>query len=136
VSFVLIRIDPKTGAIFFTGAGHEHLIIYRAKTHTCEKVKAGGVVLGLSADLSGRLEEKELNIEKGDMVVLYTDGATEATDSEGEEFGINRVGQIVLNFGKKSPDEVVHAIFETVTRFHGRDAEQEDDLTIVAFRKT
>lgn len=136
VSFVLIRINTKTGEIHYTGAGHEHLIIYRAKTHTCEKLKAGGVVLGLSSDLTGRLEEKKLHMESGDMVVLYTDGATEATNSEGEEFGINRVGQVVLNFGKKNPDEVVHALFETVTRFHGRDVEQEDDLTIVAFRKT
>jgi phosphoserine phosphatase RsbU/P len=135
VSFVLIRIDPESGQAFYTGAGHEHLIIYRAKTKTCEKLKAGGVVLGLSSDLSGRLEEKPLHIDKGDMVVLYTDGATEATDDDGEEFGINRVGQVVLNFAEKKPAEVVHALFETVTRFHGRDVEQEDDLTIVTFRR-
>lgn len=134
VSFVLIRVDLESGKIYYTGAGHEHLIIFRARTNSCEKHKAGGVVLGLSPDLTGRLEEKCLKLEKQDMVVLYTDGATEATNNDGEEFGINRIGQIVLSRGRRHPEEVVHAIFETVLRFHGRDKEQEDDLTIVAFR--
>lgn len=135
VSFLLIRVDLTTGEAFYTGAGHEHLIIYRARTRTVEKLPSGGTVLGLANNLEGRLEEKPLTLDLADMILLYTDGVTEATDTTGDEFGINRVGQVMLRFAQKSPAELVHAIYETVLQFHGRDAEQEDDITIVAFRR-
>jgi len=136
VSFVLFRYQPTTGQLFYTGAGHEHLIIYRARTHRLEKVKSGGVVLGLSSDLRGRLEEKSLLLEDGDAIVLYSDGATEATDAAGEEFGINRVGSIVLQLGRQGCESIVKAIASQVSQFHGTENEQEDDLTLVAFRRT
>ena len=135
VSFLLIRINPESGEVFFTGAGHEHLVIYRAATNSCEKIMAGGVVLGISENVEGKLQEKPLTLDEGDMVVLYTDGATEQTDARGEEFGINRIGQVVLSRGRQSPDEVVQTLFETIKRFKGPDRDADDDLTVVAFRK-
>lgn len=134
VSFLLIRFDPRSGQLFYTGAGHEHLITYRAATGTCEKSLAGGTVLGPTSDLRGKVLEKPLPLDEGDLVVLYTDGATEQTNAQGEEFGINRVGQVVLSRGRQPCEEIVHALFETVQNFRAGVA-QADDLTVVSLRK-
>jgi sigma-B regulation protein RsbU (phosphoserine phosphatase) len=134
VSFLLIRYAEDTGRLSFTGAGHEHLILYRASTRQVECLRAGGVVLGLSPDVRDRLAERHMTLQPGDVVCLYTDGATEATSPEGEEFGLERVVAAV-QAGPLDPEAIVERLMEAVVEFSGRDRPLHDDLTVVALRK-
>jgi serine phosphatase RsbU (regulator of sigma subunit) len=135
VSFLLIRYNEETGVLRYTGAGHEHLILFRPSTGQTEFLRAGGVVLGLVDDLSGRIEEKELFLKPGDVVCLYTDGATEAQDASKEEFGLDRLAEAV-RAGDLAPQAIVDRCMQAVREFTGVGRELHDDLTIVALRKT
>ena len=134
VSFLLIRYDPATGRMHYTGAGHEHLVVIRPSTGAVEFLRAGGVVLGLVEDLGDKIKEETLSLLPGDVVCLYTDGATEAPDAEGEEFGLDRVAAAV-QAGATVPAEIVERVIEAVQAFE-QSAEPHDDLTVVALRKT
>lgn len=134
VSFLLLRYAEETGRLSYTGAGHEHLILVRPGTGEVELVRAGGVVLGLVPDLTGRVAERHLTLEPGDVVCLYTDGATEAVSPEGEEFGLERVTAAVKD-GPLDPASIVERVIDAVVSFNGREREMADDLTVVALRK-
>lgn len=134
VSFLLIRYDPATGRMHYTGAGHEHLVVYRPSTGQTEMVRAGGVVLGLVEDLGERIKEETLTLLPGDVVCLYTDGATEAPDAEGEEFGLERLADAVRD-GPLDPAAIVERVMNAVQAFENA-PESHDDLTVVALRKT
>lgn len=134
VSFLLIRYDPVTGRMHYTGAGHEHLVVYRPSTGETEMVRAGGVVLGLVEDLGERIKEETLTLLPGDVVCLYTDGATEAPNAEGEEFGLERLADAVRD-GPLDPASVVERVMTAVQAFENA-PESHDDLTVVALRKT
>ena len=134
VSFLLLRYDPQSGQLFYTGAGHEHLVVYRPSEDRLTTIRAGGVVLGLVDDLRGRISEEVLTLQPGDVVCLYTDGATEAPNQAGEEFGLERVAAAVRD-GPSDPASVVERVMTAVDAFSEGTGEQHDDLTVVALRK-
>lgn len=134
VSFLLMRYEEESGHLSFTGAGHEHLILYRPGTRQLEFMRAGGVVLGLMPDVTGRLVERHMTLQPGDVICLYTDGATEATSPSGEEFGLERVAQ-ALQAGPLDPESIVARVIDQVVAFTGRGRELADDLTVVALRR-
>ncbi|RMG07575.1 MAG: FHA domain-containing protein [Planctomycetota bacterium] len=134
VSFLLLRYDPGSGRLRYTGAGHEHLILYRPATRQLETLRAGGVVLGLVDDLRGKIEERELRLLPGDVVCLYTDGATEAQGTGGDELGLDRLAAAV-RAGPLDPQAIVERCIRTVLEHTGHGRELHDDLTIVALRK-
>jgi len=135
VSFLLLRYEEETGQLAFTGAGHEHLVLYRPSTGQLEFMRAGGVVLGLVDEISGRISERRMTLQEGDVVCLYTDGATEARSPDNEEFGLERLGQAVTD-GSTAPADVVERVVRAVVEFTGGEGrEMHDDLTVVALRK-
>lgn len=133
VSFLLIRYHEESGRLSYTGAGHEHLVFFRPSTGQVELVRAGGVVLGLMAELGDRVTERHLTLQPGDLVVLYTDGATEAPNSAGEEFGLERLTKLIRE-GSSEPEAVVDRVMAAVDAFGGG-GELHDDLTVVALKK-
>jgi serine phosphatase RsbU (regulator of sigma subunit) len=133
VSFLLIRYHEESGRLSYTGAGHEHLVFYRPSTGQLELVRAGGVVLGLMAELGDRVTERHLTLQPGDLVVLYTDGATEAPNAAGEEFGLERLTKLIRE-GSSEPEAVVDRVMAAVDAFGGG-GELHDDLTVVALKK-
>jgi serine phosphatase RsbU (regulator of sigma subunit) len=136
VSLLLLRYEPGTRTVAFAGAGHEHLLVLRANGDEVEKIRSGGVVLGLSPDVEGKIEERALQLEPGDMVVLYTDGATEAASPEGEELGLDRLAALVLEGRGKSPADMVKHVIDGVHRFVEEGHAARDDLTVVALKRT
>ena len=135
VSLLLLRYHEPTGRLAYTGAGHEHLVFYRPSTRQLEFLRAGGVVLGLAADVRGRLQERQILLQPGDVVALYTDGATEARDPRGEELGLERLGK-TIQAGALDPQAVVDRLIQTVIDHTGPGRELDDDLTVVVLRKT
>jgi len=77
-------------------------------------------------------KERQVEIPAGDLLVLYTDGVTEAMNSEGDFFGEDRLREVIRARKGESAATVVRGIWETVRAF--RDREQDDDLTIVAIK--
>jgi sigma-B regulation protein RsbU (phosphoserine phosphatase) len=75
---LLVRWDRKTKSLKYCNAGHEQILSYRAKKKEVELVPRGGMALGMMPNIDKLLKEQELQISKGDVFVLYTDGIPEA----------------------------------------------------------
>ena len=123
-------IDTEAGEMVFANAGH-NLPYVRTGSDTIE-LRATGMPLGLMPGMG--YEERSYRMESGDVMVLTSDGITEAHNSEREMYGfgrlISQVGQHAEN------DDVVSALIEDLERFCGPDTEQEDDITLVVVRRT
>ncbi|MHC5039547.1 MAG: SpoIIE family protein phosphatase [Planctomycetota bacterium] len=135
ISMILMYWDGEKKILRYTGAGHEHVLIYRASTGRCESTPAGGAVLGIPWD--GFLEafqEREVQLEPGDHVLLYTDGVIDARNAHNEFFGLRRLQRIVETQGNLKPDQLVYTILEKVSAFIG-DFPAPDDITLVALQR-
>jgi serine phosphatase RsbU (regulator of sigma subunit) len=135
LSLLLMRYDSTTGAVSYTGAGHEHIIVYRAEEDKVETRKTGGIVLGLTPSVEEHVKEEQLTLDVGDALVLYTDGVTEAVDEQNEQYQLERLTDAVKECCEKPPREMLHAILSSVLRWKGK-AQQRDDITLVTARRT
>ena len=88
------------------------------------------MVIGLVDDWSA--ETGEVALRSGDLLVVYSDGITEATDARGEEFGEARLVRTIEAHGDRDPRGLLEVVFEEVRRF--ADGEQADDQTMVIAR--
>lgn len=88
----------------------------------------------MAKDISKALKEVEINLEEGDIVVLYTDGITEAKNasaSDGILFGIDRLMETVEKADEKTASGIFNAITVTLSRFMGYNHTQFDDITLL-----
>ncbi|MCP4523419.1 MAG: serine/threonine-protein phosphatase [Candidatus Gracilibacteria bacterium] len=141
MSLLMIRWDEKEKRLFMTGAGHEYLLVYKHKQNKCYQIKSGGVALGMIKDCSKLLKEQEIKIEENDILVLYSDGITEAInrpkkDGMEEMFGEQRLMNAIENTpnspGKtiKSSQGVFNNITIELSKFMGYKHVQLDDITL------
>jgi serine phosphatase RsbU (regulator of sigma subunit) len=131
VTFSLLRYTSD-GAIRFAGA-HEDMIVWRAKTRRCEVVETSGVWLGAIPSVSDKTQDEKLQLAAGDVLVLYTDGVTEARDAARELFGLDRLRDLVAELaGSGRPvAEICDAIVGQVLRWGSA---QEDDVSLFVAR--
>ena len=122
-------LEISTGIITAANAGHEYPMIYRSAddTYTMLKDKHGFVMGGLEGMF---YKEYKIELHPGDKLFLYTDGVPEATDSNNELFGANRMLEALNAKTRVMPKEVLGNVRESVTVFVGS-AEQFDDLTML-----
>ena len=125
-------LDTSNGRFVYANAGHNPPLWFRHSTNEFQELTARGVVLCVVDKIS--LEEKSIDLASGDILVLYTDGVTEAVDARYEEFGLRRLQQVVAANREKSASDVLEAIVEAVTAYVG-DAEQPDDLTLAVIKR-
>ena len=120
-------LDYATGRIDYVNAGHNPPLLRKADG-SCQWLREkSGLVLGLFD-----MEYKQLSIEceARDMLLLYTDGVTEAFDAEGALYGEDRLFALVEEGGKLSPEELQQVVRADVAA-HAEGAEQSDDITIL-----
>ena len=125
VRLLLAVLDPERASLVYANAGHVPPILYRAKTGTVEWLEEGGLVLGVEADAS--YKAGRLDLDPGDMLILYTDGLTEASRN-GRPFGQGKFSDIVTDYGLGTPGELVQALRRSVENWA---PELQDDLAIV-----
>lgn len=134
MSMLVLQWDAQQQIFSWTGAGHEHLLVYRAATKSCEAIRAGGIVLGMMKKADKFFKEQTLQVSSGDAIVLYTDGVTEALNSQNQMFELNRLIGIVEKYGHLNAQKICDALLEELKKFMGS-APQYDDITIVAIKK-
>jgi len=134
MTMVMLRWDAALQKMFYTGAGHEHILIYKAKDQSVEAFRSGGIALGMIPDNSKIAEEKEIPMEIGDVIVLYTDGLTEAKSHTGEMYGVERMSDSLKKHGYLPSSE---SIFDHLTKdfasFVGEYV-QVDDTTMIVIK--
>ncbi len=135
MSMLYFRWDSKQKRLYYSSAGHEHILIYRAQDERCEAILSGGVILNMlpPGEIDEVITEQELDIKAGDIVVLYTDGITEAMNREEEFFTQERLKASIERYGADSAPVVLEGIFADVNSFI-KDTPQYDDITLVVMK--
>jgi len=121
-------LDLKTGALRYCNAGHNPPYVLRASGGR-ETLKATGIPFGVDEDMPYRIAEAQLH--PGDALFLFSDGITEAFNPEGEEFGTARLEAALDEARGKDAAALVADILTATTTF-AADAEQSDDITLLA----
>ena len=118
----------------FTVAGaHEDLIVYRPSTGRCSRIATPGIWVGIGTEIPPEAtEEREIWLEPGDVLVLYTDGIIEAQDAAGERYGTERLERVIQSNGQLAAKRLCEVVLEDVRRFMHA---QQDDLTLLVARQ-
>lgn len=125
--------DPNEKKMSYAAAGHEHILVYKAATGETVSLKSGGIAVGMVDDISSLTQEKELDVETGDAIVLYTDGVTEAENTANERYTLERLISVMDRNGMKPARELHKVIMDDLYRFIGG-AEQWDDVTLLVMK--
>lgn len=123
-------IDMDTGDVVFANAGHN--LPYVRTGNGVRELRATGMPLGLMPEMP--YDEGKYRMDHDEVMVLTSDGITEAHDPQGEMYGFSRLKGRVGGVGMK--DDVVSTLVGDLESFQGADAEQEDDITLVVVRRT
>jgi sigma-B regulation protein RsbU (phosphoserine phosphatase) len=131
-------LDAKTGALTYTNAGHNHPFIYRVGRKKPKALDVGGMVLGMIKDTT--YSEGSVKLKKGDILVLYSDGVTEARNLNGDMFDVERLHGVVRKYMAANSDsfnakQLLDQIYNAVRKFSAS-ASLADDLTIVVLIST
>jgi serine phosphatase RsbU (regulator of sigma subunit)/anti-sigma regulatory factor (Ser/Thr protein kinase) len=129
VTCLYALLDPASGNIQYANAGHNPP--FHRKDGKITEMRARGMPLGLMPDMS--YEEKEVEIDPGENIVIYSDGLTEAHNPKGEMFGFPRLRHILTL--PQCGEELIHCMVDELRDFTGADWEQEDDVTFVTVER-
>jgi serine phosphatase RsbU (regulator of sigma subunit) len=132
VTAAFVDLEPSTGALKFVGAGHVDTLVVRKSGEAVTLVSTGTPLGLLQPGLP--FGESELTLEPGDLLVLYSDGVTEAQNADFEEFGVDRLLDVVRAHAIEPPSALIAEVLDAIDRFAG-DAPQYDDITILAISR-
>lgn len=143
MSLLMVRWNEVEKRLFMTWAWHEYLMIYKHSKKKCFKIKSGWVALGMIKDCTKLLKEQEIQFEPNDVIVLYSDGITEAInrpakDGMEEMFWearlVDAIEQApnVLNKNYKSSRSVFNNITIELSKFMWYKHVQLDDVTLAS----
>lgn len=121
-------LNLETGELEYVNAGHEPPFICKSgEAYVMHKLPAGFVLAGMDGM---QYKEGFLQMNPGDSIFLYTDGANEAINTEEEMFEMERLGEVLNNNRDKGPKELLAAVKEGIDAFVG-EAAQFDDITML-----
>lgn len=131
VTLFYAELDPATGSLSFLNAGHNPPLIVHA-AGTVEQLASGGLPLGIRRDAEYR--EGRTQLQMGDVLVIYSDGVTEAASPSGEEFGPTRLYEVVSRNIDASAAGVRDRIESALTKF-SQGTQAADDITLVIVKR-
>jgi serine phosphatase RsbU (regulator of sigma subunit) len=123
--FVIYNIKTKT--ILYSNAGHTRALYFRANKKKVLALDTSGFFIGLASD--SKYEEKTLQVEPGDRLLLYTDGITEIKNHNGDEFGENRLARFIVDNVNNKGDEFCNSLFKEIMSY----APHENRVDDIAF---
>ena len=137
ISMAYLILDHQRAGVTLARAGHDAPLLYKGRSQTVTPVKSPGMVVGIdSGNVFDRLTvDFAVPLERDDCLILYTDGVTEALNTDGDEFGLDRMIQSVRASATDGAQTIVKRIIEDVRNFTGS-VPQNDDITLIAIRKT
>ncbi len=131
VTLFYAELDPLTGVLSFINAGHNPPLIVHAGG-TVENLSSGGLPLGIKPDAVFR--EGKTQLQNGDVLVIYSDGVSEAPNAAGEEFGTSRLQDVVARNLDASAAGIRDRIEAALTKF-AQGTPASDDITLVIAKR-
>ena len=117
--------------LYCSSAGHEPGYIYRAETETFEEIEVRGRVLGVSQHT--RYTQQEIPIHLDDLVIIFTDGVTEARYTDGEFIAKNTLLNLIRKYKHMHPQDIVQILYEAILKI--QNPNKRDDMTIMIIKR-
>jgi sigma-B regulation protein RsbU (phosphoserine phosphatase) len=124
--------DRKKQELSFSNAGHGPLYCYRSEKGIFTATKLDGMPIGIMGEV--QYLQAKVQLAPGDIIIMFTDGVSEMRNAAKEEYGIDRVHQMLLDKHDLSADEFVRILVEDVDNFK-QDVPPHDDMTVVVFKR-
>jgi sigma-B regulation protein RsbU (phosphoserine phosphatase) len=132
VTLFYALLDPTSGSLTCCNAGHERPFLIRSGGEI-SRLTAGGTVLGIMEDYP--YEQETVTLRPGDLVLIFSDGVSEAMNSSGEQLGEGPIQAVLKKHHGGDPEGLKEALIAAV-RTHAAGAPQADDITIVVVKRT
>jgi serine phosphatase RsbU (regulator of sigma subunit) len=130
MTMIVVRLELPSRRLVWASAGHPPGLLWRKKDGTCGQLGVSAPVLGVEPELRGGAEEGTAVMAAGDRLVLYTDGLTEARDTEGQFFGVDRLEKLFAERAGLPLDGMARAIVDGVGAY--RYGPARDDIVLLA----
>lgn len=131
ISMFYMRYNLNLRQLCYANAGHNNPLLLGENEASCQELDADGMLLGIKKNIP--FEEKCIQLKKGDKLLLYTDGVTEAQNPDGEFFGVARLCELFTSQRLESPESTIDNILKALHLFcngHSLD----DDVTMVVMK--
>ena len=132
ITLFYLQYDLSTQQLSYANAGHPPPLLLSPLQRECRQLDADGMILGVRKNVI--FEEKITPIAKGDLILLYTDGLTEAESPSGDFFGVERVSDILIQYAQDSPEKIINALLMNLKQFCQSES-FKDDITLMIFRR-
>jgi sigma-B regulation protein RsbU (phosphoserine phosphatase) len=123
--------DDQMKKLTYVNAGHCPPMVFREGNGNVERLTVGGLVVGMLPDV--QYQKEQVILQSGDLLLVYSDGVSEAMNLQDEEFGEERIRNVIDKNRKLSVSDLRDAILKEIAEFVG-EAPQNDDLTMVIAR--
>jgi Serine phosphatase RsbU, regulator of sigma subunit len=127
----LVQAKYRNKEVIYVNAGHNPPYLYKSKTNELIELNDGGILLGALPTMMP-YQQGSFSMEKGDMIVSFTDGVTEAFDENREEYGEERLKKLILDNYSKKASVLTDKIVQHVMKF--ANGIQYDDITILVLK--
>lgn len=138
ITIFFITLDSKNRSISYASAGHNPMILYRKDLDSCYFLNTRGMPLGISLPEGVTFEESlqadKVRLKKDDMLIVYTDGITEAMNNVDEQYGNDRLIEFIRQNSELPPEEFVAKLDNDINKFTAG-APQNDDITLVVIKE-
>lgn len=132
VTLILGKLDSTQKIFHYTSAGHDEPLFFRSREQTFQELKSTGMPLGIFAGQNYPLGVP-IQFQRGDILLISTDGVWEAVNEKKEVFGKERLKQLLIQNATKSANQLVNLIYEQVKKFMGP-CPLNDDFTLVILK--
>ncbi|NJK41041.1 MAG: PP2C family protein-serine/threonine phosphatase [Acaryochloridaceae cyanobacterium SU_2_1] len=134
VTLFYSEYDPKTRKLAYSNAAHNPPLLWRSRLNEIERLDTDGMLIGL--DPNTQYQEDEVTLDPGDTIIFYTDGFTDATNSNGDRFDEEN---LIRNFQEachlfKDPQAILDHLFERLRAFMGKHNHGADDMTLIVLQ--
>jgi serine phosphatase RsbU (regulator of sigma subunit) len=133
VTFAGVACTPGTGELEILSAGHGPILLYSASHDAFIEIESQGVPLGILPDFTSGPPTK-IQMKKGDIFLLITDGFVEFENAAHEEFGKNRLKETVRSYRDLAPEGIIKSLYDAILA-HSGGTRQQDDLTAVLIKR-
>lgn len=137
ITATYFEIDTSLSKVSFARAGHCPTLYYSAKNKQTEYFKNKGLGLGIlrNSNFEKYVQVNEFQYSAGDVIVLYTDGITEAVNHRNEQFGYQRLSDALMKLTNHTPEQISEGIFKALYEFCEQDSLDDDySMVVVKFR--
>jgi len=131
VTMMFLVFDLRSMKLEYSSAGHPPLVFYNSKSKTCELVEFICPALGISS--LSQYKQKQMTLSPGDLILVYTDGVTEAFNEEQEMFEETRLLEAVQEVAKQTAAKTIEHVKKQLKEFI-KDASQSDDVAMIAIK--